>query len=872
MSSAEQPVALDIRRIKRNVLMGAVVILAVGGFALYASRPSPSNKAAPSPSQTVGPSETKAHSPTAPSPAPASSPAAAQKPLPPGTHVVLITIDSIRKDYVGCYGGKWVPTPNIDTLAATGVRFETAVTAVPITTPSTASILTGWYPANHTVRDDGPYRLPENVETLAEIFKQQGYATAAVVSSTLLDSRSGLAQGFATYDQKLDVRLPYPNTVEPLPQRRADSTVTAATQWLNGHLETQADKPFFLWVHFTDPQLPYAAPEPYATKYPQQPYLGEIAFVDEQLGTLFEHLRQKGVYSKSLIALVGSHGEGLGDHGEPHHGLLLYESTVAVPLVFTHPSLPGAPRSVGGFVVSTVDVAPTILGLFSFTGDRRFSGRNLFAPGMDPERVVYMETLAPSLRHSWRPVCALRGRNHKFIEGAVSEYFVLNADTHEDLNLFQRSTTNGEALRAGLIQQQTQAFAERTFRNPGDDGLASETLKKLVEEKHEVGSIPPDAPPLDVRRMVRSIDRYHRAFDRLRRGAWADAADTFRSLLEISPYDGTLWGGLATALSNLGELRDAAAAAIRAASFQPRERHWLTLAAALLRLRDPGCADTALAQMTRTDPTDGGTALVVGMRALSVLKFDEALKWFSDARSLDPIRQSASSYAAEGDLHLNREKYDSAREAFDQALAADPAHPLALDGMLTLERKTGKIETQIAYLNKLLEVRPAVVAYANELAKLQILVGREEDAVATMKKFLANNPNHVSGLGNLGNVYQDLGRMDEAIAAYRKAIEISPSYVFAHYNLGNALVRLGDYEPAVAEYRRVLELQPAHPKAPKRLLAALMGSGKLEQAFVSLEEWAKAGRVDWSDLAADGDLAPIVGSTRFDELRSKYPK
>lgn len=859
-------------RIKRNIVLTAVGLLTLGGIALYASRPGAAGRVnqstaiepatAQSPVQGLAGGSGAVRSGESPTSFPRPT-------VPRGTNVLLITLDSVRKDYIGCYGGQWVPTPNIDALAAAGLRYDDAVTAAPITAPSHASILTGWYPANHTLRDDGPYGLPDAIETLPEALASNGYATAAFIGSALLQSRLGFGQGFNHFDENLPQRKPVPFAVETLPQRSADKTVSAAIAWLDGHLADSASKPFFAWVNLSDARWPYTPPEPHATKHSVRPYAGEIAFIDEQIGRLTGHLKEKNLLDKTLIVLVGAHGEGLGDHNELYHGLLLYEPTVTVPLILAGPGLPGAPRFIGS-VASTVDVAPTILGLLNIPGERKFSGQNLLFPSAAGERIVYIETLAPLLRHGWAPIYSFRGTRTKYIESAAVEMYRPSDDPKEVFELFQIGQADRETTRAGMKEQQVQAFGNRIQGNPSDSTIAKETIDQIVERGHKADLPARLAPGKEPRRMVHFSDHYRRAFDRLRQGAAVDAAHQFRYLLEQSPHDATLHSGLAKALAESGELVVAADSALRAALLQPRERHWLTLASIFIRLRDWGCVDPALEQMRRVDPGNGETALLIAMREIAGMRFDDADKWLDEAIRLDPVRHLADAHAARGELLALREQPDEARQAFEKALAVDPEQLSALRGMAALEAKAGRLDAQAGYLKRLMDCRPAVINTANDLARLYIENGRETEGIQIMRTYVERNPGDMAGLGNLGNVYQDSGHLEESIVYYRKALEISPDYLFAHYNLGNALLKLSDFDQAAAEFRTVLRIHPKHPKAPARLLAALTLGGKPDEAFATLEELARDGRINWEELASDVNVAPLVGNPRFGEIRAKY--
>ncbi|PYV08104.1 MAG: hypothetical protein DMG23_14410, partial [Acidobacteria bacterium] len=199
-------------------------------------------------------------------------------PSPPPS-VLLITIDTLRADHLGCYGYARIKTPTIDRLASEGVRFENAYAQVPITLPSHAAILTGTYPMLNGVRDFTSPGLAANVPTLAEILRRNGYHTAAFVSSFVLNSTWGLNRGFEVYDDDVGPGVVRAQDLLML-ERRGDRTVDRMLDWLN-HRD---GKPFFVWLHLYDPHSPYRPPEPYRSQYVDHLYDGEIAFADAQIG------------------------------------------------------------------------------------------------------------------------------------------------------------------------------------------------------------------------------------------------------------------------------------------------------------------------------------------------------------------------------------------------------------------------------------------------------------------------------------------------------------------------------------------------------------------------------------------------------------
>ena len=272
--------------------------------------------------------------------------------------VILITIDTLRADHVGCYGAQTVKTPTLDALAHDGVVFERAIAQVPLTWPSHAVIMTGTYPFQNGVQDFTAQPLAPQFRTVAQAFKQAGYATGAVVSAFVLDRSWGLARGFDFYDDAFSAQT-FEQKDIGLVDRRAGESVAHAIAWL----KKTPRRPFFLWLHLYDPHSPYDPPEPYRSEYSSHLYDGEIAYADHELGTLMAWLRQNHLYDSSVIVALSDHGESLGEHGEDEHGFFLYNATVRVPLIVKPPAGSGIPAARRPEPVETVAVAPTLLQL-----------------------------------------------------------------------------------------------------------------------------------------------------------------------------------------------------------------------------------------------------------------------------------------------------------------------------------------------------------------------------------------------------------------------------------------------------------------------------------------------------------------------------
>jgi arylsulfatase A-like enzyme len=325
-------------------------------------------------------------------------------------NVIVITVDTLRADHLGCYGYKKIRTPNIDALAADGARFERAYTAVPVTLPSHTVMFTGTYPMLNGMHDFAANKLGATQPTLASVLKENGYATAAVIGSAVLDSRFGLNRGFDFYHDHFDFNRLQESNLEEM-ERPGNLVADVTLDWLSKNYS----KKFFLWMHLYDPHYPYRPPAPYAAEYKDRPYDGEIAFADAQVGRLIRFLKSKGLYANTLIVLSGDHGESLGEHGEKTHGFFIYNATLHVPFLI---HLPGVASSrVVPDLVSLADLMPTVLQTLKVNIPPQVQGRSLVpliktktinAKTIDTKtkeqegaRSLYAETFLPRLHFNW---------------------------------------------------------------------------------------------------------------------------------------------------------------------------------------------------------------------------------------------------------------------------------------------------------------------------------------------------------------------------------------------------------------------------------------------------------------------------------------
>jgi choline-sulfatase len=354
--------------------------------------------------------------------------------------VVLVTIDTLRIDHVGCYGAGGARTPSLDALAAAGTRFATAVSPAPLTLPSHTTLFTGLDPPRHGVRANARSSLDASLPTLAERFRQAGFATAAFVGAAVLAGSQGLARGFDVYDDAMSSRRAA--TAGSYLERTADAVVDAALAWL-----ATAPPRFLLWVHLYDPHAFYRPPPGFRAAFPDNPYAGEVAFADAQLGRLLAAVAARFPAGGTLVVVTSDHGESLGQHDELTHSKTLYDATQRVPLVVQGPGV-----AVGRVVedaVGLVDVAPTVLALAGLPPLEGAQGRDLrplWQGEAGDERLFYLET-----RAARPPLSGLRGARYKYIRGgAAPELYDLASDPLETRNLAAARVAVARGLERSL--------------------------------------------------------------------------------------------------------------------------------------------------------------------------------------------------------------------------------------------------------------------------------------------------------------------------------------------------------------------------------------------------------------------------------------
>ena len=472
-------------------------------------------------------------------------------------NILLITIDTLRADHLGCYGYSHIQTPTIDSLAQEGIRFEWAFTPVPITLPSHTSILTGLYPYTHGVLNNGEYQLSASIQTLPRILQSHGFTTAAFVGAFVLSKQFGLAQGFDVYDDELSPTGEKINEAFPLYNERKGEKVTeAALHWL----QKKNPSRFFLWVHYFDPHTPYDPPQPFKNEYLDRLYDGEIAYTDQCIKGLLHELKKRTILKDTLVVLVGDHGQGLGEHNEMTHGIFLYDATMRVPLLFRYPEL--AAGMVSSDNVKTIDIAPTILELLNIPLPPQWQGESLFQYFHQPQLshrknpAIFLETIFPEANFGWSPLQAIRTRKWKYIKAPRPELYDLQSDPAELANVLDQYPIEAQELESRLQKLlNTLPSLQKDQTVP-----MNEETRKRLQSLGYIWTADSESPPnrsQDPKDMIELLNSFDEGYEYYVAGHYPEAVAIFQHILQKDSDNIIVHFLLAASLEKLNHLTEA---------------------------------------------------------------------------------------------------------------------------------------------------------------------------------------------------------------------------------------------------------------------------------------------------------------------------
>jgi arylsulfatase A-like enzyme/Flp pilus assembly protein TadD len=671
----------------------------------------------------------------------------------PGTPVVLISIDTLRADHLPAYGYRGVETPAIDALRRDAVLFARAYTHTPLTLPSHTALLTGLLPAETGVRDNVGYVLDaarvkrHEIPFLPQILKDHGYATGGAVSAYVLQGKTGLATGFDFYEDSIEFRA---GTGLGGLQRPGKETWLRSRDWLRG----AARLPFFFFFHIYEPHTPYEPPEPFASRYASK-YDGEIATADAVIGEVLAELERLGVYERAIVVLLSDHGEGLGDHGEAEHGVLLYQEAIHVPLLLKLPHAQLAGATVEAPAQLT-DLAPTLLGLLGLPRPPRLRGVALLElrRGLAPERRIYAETFYPRLHFGWSELASLVDRRWHYIEGPAPELYDLGGDPGEKRNLLAEQRRVTAEMRSEL-----QGY-DRSLAPPSE--VDEETRQKMAALGYLGGGsgLRAGGALPDPKSRLGTLADLRQGFNLMARHQYAEAATTFRRAIRDNPEMADAWEFLGHALEKQGDAEGALGAYAKALRLSNGSPHVAIAVAGLdfelERLADaetharmalvsnPSFAHGLLAKIAlrRRDlagaerearlALDEKSARIAPMVTLAEVlhargRYEEALTVTRGAETAYAQRAVKEPELIQG-LNLIAGKIEAdlgnaaaAESSFKQEIELFPHDIRAYSNLAILYALTGRTAQASAALGQMVSVQPTAAAYAEAIKTYRVL-------------------------------------------------------------------------------------------------------------------------------------------------------
>ncbi|HEY7500916.1 MAG TPA: sulfatase-like hydrolase/transferase [Vicinamibacterales bacterium] len=723
-------------------------------------------------------------------------------------NVVVVTLDTTRADRIGAYGAKSVETPVLDSIAREGVLFDQAVSVAPLTLPAHSSIFTGKFPPEHGVRDNGGFFLGADQVTLAEVLKQRGYRTGAFVAAYVLDSKWGVDQGFDTYFDDFDLSGRRGFSLGSI-QRPANEVIDKALPWIR----EAKGSPFFAWIHLYDPHAPYAPPEPFATRYKDHPYNGEIAFTDAQIGRLVSELRSLGIYDRTVLVVMGDHGESLGDHGESAHGFFIYNSVTRVPFVIWSPFSLTHQRRVAD-PVRAVDVMPTVLDLLGIAPPSGLSGVSLAAlmTGAVSELGLgaYSEAMYPLHHYGWSDLRALRSGRYKVIDAPRPELYDIDRDPLESTNLFSDRRPLGDRMIAELRAQEDR-FNKTVASLPASD-VDPEARQRLAALGY-VGSFvasasEPRTGRADPKDKIGLFNKLGAATD-LSREREADDAASFTRIVALlndvireDPDVIDAWFMMGTQYLRRNDAAKAVEYFKRTLSLKPDyDLAVMNLAQAYRRLGDDDAALAGFEHYLKIDPKDPFVHYQMGEIWMDRGDLARAEQLFRHALELDS--KVAAARNALGVVALKRGDPNTADRLIREALATKPDVRLAHFNLALIAEQRGDVRLAEREYFEELKQHPESYRAAFNLSRLYEQVGDREGQIGALKQSIQSNPHFAEGHFYLAKAYLDANRnLSEAIDLARTGLSLAPKSEYAplgHYVLADIYNRQGRSREAAQE-------------------------------------------------------------------------
>jgi arylsulfatase A-like enzyme/Tfp pilus assembly protein PilF len=658
-------------------------------------------------------------------------------------NLLLITIDTLRTDRLSCYDPGQLKTPNIDTLADNGVFFTNAFAHTSTTLASHANILLGMTPPYHGVHDNLDFKVREEYLSMAELLKQSGYSTGAFLGAFPLDSRFGLSQGFDTYDD--GDFWSTSSEAAGSSERSAGVVVDRALKWLDGCVS-----PWFAWVHCFDPHHPYEPPEPFRTEYKDAPYNGEVAYVDLELGRLFNYLRKNRELENTLVVFTADHGESLGQHGEKTHGCFAYNSTIRIPLLM---SIPGVKPRIVHQNVSHIDLFPTVCDILKIKKPPTLQGTSLM-PCVKGEklkdRAIYFESLSPYYNFGWAPIRGFIQGELKFIDSPIPELYDLKKDFDETRNMAQKTELDGYRKTLNHTLQSLESSDSGKARRGAD----RETLEKMKSlgyiGGHQGEAKKTFGPEDDAKVLLPYHYRSEEALELKDKGKPAQGILLLKEVIAEKKNVSKAYSNLASIYSSQGRLDDAIQVLEMGLEFIPDS--YMIFSGYMGYLSEAGrwdeiisVFDGAIFKQLEFDPYIWD---LVGQAYLQKGNFEKALSFCEKAVSID--QKYSVSYSNLGSIHFgifnstaNLEELRRASLNYEKALELNPDISAAHGGLGLIRMYEGNYDEAIHQLETALRLQPDMDHALYNLGMAFLKKGDRARALYCLAKF-KNSPSYSS--------------------------------------------------------------------------------------------------------------------------------
>ncbi|RLE25573.1 MAG: hypothetical protein DRJ61_08410 [Acidobacteria bacterium] len=677
---------------------------------------------------------------------------------PPDFNVLLLTLDTTRADHLGCYGYESAHTPRLDQFARErAVRFEYALTPVPITLPSHTSILTGTYPVFHGVHDNDGFIVDDELTTLAEILSKEGFATGAAIAAYPLDSQFNLDQGFDEYNDEYQQDWSQSETVGRTArtfgflERTADLVNLAAFRWLESH----GDERFFLWMHYFDPHQAYSPPAPFDTQFADSKYDGEIAFADENFGKVLDELDRQNLLDRTIIVVVGDHGEALDQHNEPTHAAFIYDATMRIPLLISAP-LGGKPLTgVVNRQVQTIDIAPTILELLGLPAHPDMQGTSLVRDLREPlaqhsGRPALLESSFCLYHFGWAPLRGLRTDRWKYVLAPKPELYDLESDPGEFYNLVSSMPERAAEMDAELERAFDEYAAERVDRSAATV-IDSEVREKLA------------------------------ALGYLGGGGVSERGEGFPSREALASMPNPVDRGLALSFVN-------------SASEMVRQEEFETALEA---------AHNGLA----ADPGNFRLRLNVGQALLGLGNFEKAITELDRAAQMKP--SDGLPHVLLGHAYVKLGRYEEARASFQVATRLERNSVEVLETQGAVEGHLGLIAEAAETFERALEIDGSRWSLHLRYAVVLADLGRRQEARSSFQEALRLKPYSTLVLDKIGLFYLNEGDVEFARKALEQAVRTEPGDPVLRLHLAGVILKgAGDKQEAREQLMQVVRLAP----------------------------------------------------------------